>query len=90
MELGKRVAEMALRLVEAQRVCSTEAEYEGWTRAFVSDLVKITMPEFICEIRKRSNPQEERKEGPTFRQELDMISTQMDDFLCFFENYTNS
>jgi hypothetical protein len=60
-ELGKQVAAMANRLEDAQRVCLTEADYEGWTRAFVSDLVKTTMPEYICEVRKRVNPQEEER-----------------------------
>ena len=83
-ELGKRVAAMAPRVAEVQSVCATEAEYEGWTRAFVSDLVKITMPEYICEVRKRADPQEERKEEANFQQELELISTQMNEFLCDF------
>ena len=88
-ELGKRVAAMANRLEDARRVCATEADYEGWTRAFVSDLVKTTMPEYICEIRKRADPQEERKEDLTFKQELDFITTHMDEFLIEFENDVN-
>jgi hypothetical protein len=92
-DLGEKVAEMANRLEDARRVCLTEADYEGWTRVFVSDLVKTTMPEYFCEIRKRVNPQEEeRKEGmqPTFKQELDFISMRMDEFLTQFENDRNS
>jgi hypothetical protein len=89
-ELGKKVASMASRVEEAQRVCSSEAEYEGWTRAFVSDLVKTTMPEYICDIRNRADPQEERKEELAFKQELDEISTHMDEFFIEFENEVNS
>jgi hypothetical protein len=88
-ELGKRVAAMANRLEDARRVCATEADYEGWTRAFVSDLVQTTMPEYICEIRKRADLQEERKEDLTFKQELDFITTHMDEFLIEFENDVN-
>ena len=89
-ELGKRVAAMAPRVMEAQNVCLTEVEYEAWTRAFVSDLVKITMPEYLCEVRKRANPQEERKDQATFQEELNLISTQINEFLSDFENDHNS
>ena len=89
-ELRKRVAAMAPRLTEAQNVCSSESEYEAWTRAFVCDLVKITMPDFICEVRKRENPQEELKEQATFKEELDLISAQMSEFLSDIEHEHNS
>ena len=55
-EIGKQVAAMANRLQDAQRVCTTAAGYDGWTRAFVNDLVNTTMPDYICEIRKPVNP----------------------------------
>ena len=55
-------------------------------RLFVGDLVRATIPESYADIRKRANPQEERKDAPTFREEFEIIFNEFHEFLCDLEH----
>ena len=55
-------------------------------RLFVGDLVRATIPESYADIRKRANPQEERKDAPSLREEVKIIFDQFHEFLCELEH----
>ena len=55
-EVEERMQPLIVRLKDCAQVCRTEQQFEEWTRPFVGDLVKVTMPEYFVEFRKRSNP----------------------------------
>ena len=84
--IKEELAALVPRMEAAAHDIETAAAMEDWAHHFVGDVVRVTIPDSYVDIRKRANPQEERKDAPTFREEVKIIFDQFHEFLCDFEH----